>query len=961
MASDSAAQWKDSILLPQTDFPMRADLPRREPESVARWLEEGLYEALRRGREGRPPFIFHDGPPYANGFIHHGHALNKILKDVVIKYQALAGRQITHVPGWDCHGLPIEHKVDGELGAKKEALDVTAFREHCRAWAAKWIDVQRAQFQRLLVCADWEHPYRTMDPGYVATILRTFAALVERGFVFRGAKPIHWSWAARTALAEAEVEYDVYDAPSVYVKFPFPEPPAWLEKAAGGRRVAVVIWTTTPWTLPANAAVVLHPDLKYRLEALGPDEAIIIGEDLAGEVHTRCGLDAGEVLHRFSGRELVGRDESDAPRHGLRHPFIDRVSWLLPATYVTTEQGTGCVHTAPGHGHDDYLTGLRFGLPMLAPVDDRGCFTAEASPEALVGQHVFKANPWIAQLLADRGALLNRPTDVYRVERYPHCWRTGKPLIFRATPQWFLRIDHEGMRERALATIGATAWIPPWGEKRIRGMVEVRPDWCLSRQRAWGVPIPVFRCSSCGNHVLDHRVAEHVAQVVTETNDADQWFKREPAALAPADVTCPNCGASPDAWEKGQDVLDVWFDSGVSWAAVLRDREGYDQPADLYLEGSDQHRGWFHTSLLTAQASADRAPYRAVLTHGFVVDESGRKYAKSSPNYEPLEKLLETVGADVLRLWVASVDYRGDVVLAPKVLAQAGEAYRKVRNTLRFLLGNLHDFRPDEHRLDLDQLTPIDRWTLQQTALFLQEAQEAYERYEFRRVYLGLIDLCTLKLSNVTLDVLKDRLYCSAPDDPTRRGSQAVLYEVARALTIAVAPLLSFTADEAWSFLPRRAGDPSSVFLESFPSPPEAWLAPVDAMSDMLALRERFSLVAAERRPAKKGERLPGQIGTSMEAHVRLGVPAADLVLWRQRASDLRELLIVADVEVVEQASGDGELTLELALSEHERCPRCWNHRPEVTRDAAGDLTLCGRCTDVVSAAPQPSATQDNA
>src|SRR5690554_1228185 len=703
--------WKDTVLLPQTEFPMRGSLAQREPVAIAAREEAKLYQRLVDARPAEKRFVFHDGPPYANGNIHHGHALNKILKDFVVKYHLLAGYRATHTPGWDCHGLPIEQKVDEELGGKKREMDITEFRKACRAYADRWVGEQRDQFKRLMVFADWENPYRTMDYSYEATIVRELGKFMKDGYVFRGRKPVHWSWAAVTALADAEVEYAPYDAHSVYVKFSFTDAPDWLKEKAGGREIFVVIWTTTPWTLPSNLAIALNPELEYQLLALSDGEAIILAEGLKEDTFTACKLEDLEALESFRGERLVGTGVDDCPRLNAQHPFIDRTSVLLPADYVTLEQGTGCVHTAPGHGMEDFELGQAFDIGLLAPVNDYGKYTDEVPEYA--GEHVFKANPKIAQRLFDSGNLLNQPNDFYRVERYPHCWRTKKPLIFRATAQWLIGVDRNDLRGRCLEAISKTKWVPAWGENRIRGMIEARPDWCISRQRAWGVPITAFQCQSCGGEVVDHRVAEHFATLVDEQG-ADVWFSLETKDLVPEGYTCPHCDAAPDQLERVKDILDVWFDSGVSWAAVMRDRQGLDGVADLYLEGSDQHRGWFHTSLITSVATAGHAPYKTVLTHGFVVDDKGKKYSKSSPNFEPLERVIEQHGAEVLRLWVAAVDYRQDIVLAPTVLRQVSDVYRKVRNTIRFILGNIDGYDPNTQPYDPSKLTPIDRWAVRQ-------------------------------------------------------------------------------------------------------------------------------------------------------------------------------------------------------------------------------------------------------
>ena len=935
--------WKDTVLLPQTEFPMRGSLAQREPVAIAAWEEAKLYQRLVDARPAEKRFVFHDGPPYANGNIHHGHALNKILKDFVVKYHLLAGYRATHTPGWDCHGLPIEQKVDEELGGKKREMDITEFRKACRAYADRWVGEQRDQFKRLMVFADWEKPYRTMDYSYEATIVRELGKFMKDGYVFRGRKPVHWSWAAVTALADAEVEYAPYDAHSVYVKFSFTDAPDWLKEKAGGREIFVVIWTTTPWTLPSNLAIALNPELEYQLLALSDGEAIILAEGLKEDTFTACKLEDLEVLESFRGERLVGTGVDDCPRLNAQHPFIDRTSVLLPADYVTLEQGTGCVHTAPGHGMEDFELGQAFDIGLLAPVNDYGKYTDEVPEYA--GEHVFKANPKIAQRLFDSGNLLNQPNDFYRVERYPHCWRTKKPLIFRATAQWFIGVDRNDLRGRCLEAISKTKWVPAWGENRIRGMIEARPDWCISRQRAWGVPITAFQCQSCGGEVVDHRVAEHFATLVDEQG-ADVWFSLETKDLVPEGYTCPHCDAAPDQLERVKDILDVWFDSGVSWAAVMRDRQGLDGVADLYLEGSDQHRGWFHTSLITSVATAGHAPYKTVLTHGFVVDDKGKKYSKSSPNFEPLERVIEQHGAEVLRLWVAAVDYRQDIVLAPTVLRQVSDVYRKVRNTIRFILGNIDGYDPNTQPYDPSKLTPIDRWAVRQLNEFIEAATKGMQNYEFHSVYHALNDFCNVKLSSVYLDVLKDRMYCEHPEDEERKAAQTVFYQIARALIALTWPILTFTSEEAWKLLPRREGDPEFAGLLDWPSTIDCGDAVDARFEGWLEVRELVKAEIEARRPKKRGERAEGQLGSSQEAVLTLKVPASRSEDFVGHEDELAELFIVSQV-IVEVADTDA-VKVDVASATEARCPRCWNYRADIGSDSRTP-ELCGRCADVIA------------
>ena len=942
--------WKDTIILPKTSFSMRANLAKREPETVKRWNEERLYHKMLAQRADAPVFTLHDGPPYANGNIHHGHALNKVLKDIVVKQRHMAGFKATNIPGWDCHGLPIELQVDKRLGKKKREMSIGEFRKACRSYANEFVEIQREEFKRLMILAEWERPYRTMDFSYEATTIRELGKFFKAGYVYKGLKPVHWSWAAVTALAEAEVEYASYNAPSVYVKFEVPNPPEWLLKAANGRVVNVVIWTTTPWTLPSNLAIALNSGLRYEVLALSETEAIVVAAGRKKETFEACRLGSMKVLHSFEGHELVGYGPADCPRYEARHPFIDRGSLLVPADYVTLEQGTGCVHTAPGHGAEDYVTGKKYGLEVLAPVNKYGKFDNRVPDYE--GMHVFKANPLIARRLEETGRLLNRAGDIYVVDRYPHCWRTKKPLIFRATEQWFVAVDHDEMREKALSEVKKAEWIPHWGENRIAGMLETRPDWCISRQRTWGVPITAFTCSECHNEIIDHKIANHVADLA-ESAGSDVWFEATNEELVPEGYRCPHCSAESNKFEKVVDILDVWFDSGVSWAAVLRDREKLSSVADLYLEGSDQHRGWFHTSLLVGIGSMGKSPYKAVLTHGFVVDSKGHKYSKSSPKYKPLSNMLQVNGAEVLRLWVAAVDYRNDMVLTPQLLKQVGGSYRKIRNTLRFLLGNLSQFDPATDRLaesQLENLGILNKWMLSKIAEYIDVVREAYLKYEFHTVYHATLEFCNQTLSNVYLDVLKDRLYCEEKTHSASRASRAIMYEALRTLTLWIAPILSFTADEIWGLMPHLKADPVFVFLADLNNADEKWrsLETEKEFETLLALRGRVNEEIDARRPKKKGVQVKGQLGSSQEAVVTLLVQEGHLKHWKTQASMLKELFIVSEV-IVKQGDPAHETGIELMIevATTEKCPRCWNRSASIGNSLAFP-TLCTRCASIL-------------
>ncbi len=936
--------YRSTLNLPSTSFPMRARLPEREPEMLERWRRMGLYEAIRAARKGSPRFILHDGPPYANGHIHMGHALNKILKDIVVRSRTMMGFDSPYVPGWDCHGLPIEHQVDKKLGSRKREMSIGEIRAACRAYAEEFVAIQRDEFVRLGVLGQWDDPYLTMEFAYEAEIASALHGFLLAGYVERGFKPVHWSWAAKTALAEAEVEYQSYDAPSIYVRFALTDPPGWLTGAAGGRTVDVVIWTTTPWTIPANLAIVLHPGYEYQLLALNDDEAVVVASELAAPTLAACRLPQLEVLHTFRGRELVGDvDDPEPPRPLARHPFIDRESVLLPAEYVTLEQGTGCVHTAPGHGQEDFELGRRYGLEAYAPVDDDGRFTDDV-PE-YTGVHVFEANPRIVERLHQDGRLLNRPGDLYVVERYPYCWRTKTPLIFRATPQWFIRIDCNDLRARTLAAVASAGWVPPWGQARIEGMVTNRPDWCISRQRYWGVPLTILTCRGCSSPAIDESLFDHVRELFAREG-ADAWFTHPVEDLVPAGFACPRCGGT--GFDKETDILDVWFDSGVSHLAVCdTDRYGLDWPADLYLEGQDQYRGWFQSSITAAVGLKGKAPYREVVTHGFVVDADGHKMSKSLGNTLTPQQLLKTYGADILRLWTAMVDFREDLRISEEIMTRNAEAYRKVRNTLRFLLGNLADLDPSRHLVPVAELRGLDGLILRRTRALAAAARDAYRAYDLSGISHRLVNFCTVDLSSLYLDVLKDRLYCDHPDDPRRRAAQTTIHLVAESLTTLLAPILSFTADEVWGHL---AGEREpSVHLATFHDLAEVPERPEEDRRWHRILGLREAVYAQLERL-----RQDGVVGKSLEAEVVIGGDVASLRDDLEATGvDLEELLIVSSVGW-DDTPGEGEscdaypgVTLRCAPFGGHTCARCWRRVPEPVDDA--ELPgLCRRCHDVV-------------
>lgn len=942
--------YKATLNLPKTDFAMRASLSTREPEQIARWDADGVYQEMvaRRAEAGAERFILHDGPPYANGNIHHGHILNKTLKDFVVKYKSMAGYLAEYVPGWDCHGLPIEHQVDQELGEAKREMSKVEVRRACAEYARKWVGVQSDEFRRMMIFGEWGDPYLTMSHGYEATTVRELGRFFEQGLVYRGLKPVHWDWASKTALAEAEVEYQSFRTEHVYVKFGFDQAPEWLMEAAGGRAVSVVIWTTTPWTLPANLAIALNPELDYELVGVDGD-AYVVASGLRDRVLEDCGIDDFEVLAEFEGRRLVG-ELGEGRGLEARHPWLDRGSVLLPADYVTLEQGTGCVHTAPGHGQEDFALGQQFGLGVICPVDEHGRFIEEQVPE-WGGEHVFRANGLIQAYLDEIGALVNAVGDKLVIERYPFGWRSKKPIIFRATTQWFIAMEpesaglEEGMRlrEEALAEIEEVRWVPEWGRDRIRGMVEGRPDWCISRQRTWGVPITVVYCTGCDEAIATRELADYVAELVEE-HGADVWFERAAEELVPEGTACAMCGST--SFKKEEDILDVWFDSGTSWAAVLEEKLGWGDTADLYLEGSDQHRGWFQSSLLCGVGTRGYSPYRTCLTHGFVNDQDGHKYSKSSKNFEPPEQMLEEYGAEILRLWVAAVDYRGDITLSDEILKRVADAYRKVRNTFRFMLGNLGDFDP-AGGVDHAELPEIDRWILHRTAEVVERIEQAYEEYQFHTIYHTLVQFMTVDLSNIYMDITKDRMYCEGRDSQARRAGQTAYWQVLNALVRAVAPVLSFTSEEVWQHLGKGEGAPVSVFLADFPEVPARWRDEElgARWEQLLEVRQAVQRALEEKRAPRKSKK-PGQIGSSQEAHVTLRASGKTYALLEEVADDLAELFIVSRAELVEGEVVSGELVdVEVAVAQGDKCPRCWNFWV----DPESGAEICSRCEGVVA------------
>jgi isoleucyl-tRNA synthetase len=939
--------WKDTINLPRTDFPMKANLAVAEPQALARWQDMRLYDQIRQRRAGRPRFVLHDGPPYANGRIHLGTAMNKILKDLVVKSRSMMGFDAPYVLGYDCHGLPIELKVDRELGPKKREMSVADFRRACRAYATRFIDVMSREFQRLAVFGDWDHLYLTMDFPYQAAIVRALGRFVEQGLVYKGKKPVHWCIHCRTALAEAEVEYEDHTSPSIYVEFPLaPDGAAEFTRRfpdLADRDVSVLIWTTTPWTIPSNLAVAFHPDVEYlALEYEG--RAVIIAEPLAETVATRTGHAFGPVLARMKGAALE--------HIRFQHPLYARASVGVLADYVTVEQGTGAVHTAPGHGSDDFKTGLKYGLEVYAPVGPSGHFLQTV--ELFGGKRVFDANPDVEAALAERGRLWHREPFHHT---YPHCWRCHNPVIFLATSQWFIAMDGaladvsdaEGrtptLREAAVQAVNEQVrWIPPTGRDRILSMVTNRPDWCISRQRAWGVPIPAVDCAGCGESLLTPALVERAAAVF-DTYGADAWYERPIEEFLPEGLTCPSCGGT--AFEREQDILDVWFDSGSSHEAVLPFRD-LTWPADLYLEGSDQHRGWFQSSLLVGLGTRGRPPFKAVVTHGFIVAEDGRKMSKSLGNSIEPEDIIKESGAEIIRLWVTMVDYREEVRLGKQILARVIEAYRKIRNTCRYLLGNLHGFDPSRHLVGDESLQDVDRYALACYGRAAADVLQAYADYDFPTIFQRVNHLATVDLSAFYADVSKDRLYTFAADSLERRSAQTAMYRIADGLIRLLAPVLPMTADELWRHLPGERD--ASVHLAEFP--PAAEVAGL-VDSDLVARWERLKTVRDTVNAALEARRQDKTIGTSLGARVRLRAAGDTLALLRQHEADLPMLFIVSQVAVEDAGTGTDQVDVDVTRAEGHKCPRCWRV-VDIVSTAPETEGLCERCVDAVSRRQPP-------
>ncbi len=962
--------YKETLNLPKTRFPMRANLPQNEPLQVEKWEQNKTYFKMMEGNDGKGKYILHDGPPYANGNIHLGHALNKILKDIIVKYKSMTGFKSPYIPGWDCHGLPIELQVEKSIGrAKKKSLSKAEVRKLCREYAEKYISIQREEFKRLGILGDWVHPYRTIDFPYEAQEIRELGKLIAAGSLYRQKKPVYWCPSCVTALAEAEVEYEEHASPSIYVKFAVTGPKGkFLPDSAKGSHF--VIWTTTPWTLPANQAIAVHPEMKYK-HVKTPAGGLILAQDLIPSLMETFGFKKKDYqVDRavWSGEWLEGIV--------CRHPWIDRDARIILGEFVTKDQGTGCVHIAPGHGQEDYEVGQRYGLEVSAPVDSEGKFTRDAGD--LAGEFVFKSDPKIIERLHEKGALLKEERLTHS---YPHCWRCKNPVIFRATEQWFVSMEANDLRRRSLEVVGQVKWIPHWGRERIRGMLEGRPDWCISRQRSWGVPIPVFYCKQCQQPLLNQELCEHIASIF-EKEGSDAWFIRSIDQLIPPGLQCTECGGKD--FSREEDILDVWFDSGVSHAVVVERYPELGGRADLYLEGSDQHRGWFHTSLLTSVGTRGQAPYGSALTHGFTLDGAGRKMSKSLGNVIAPQETIKGFGAEILRLWVSAEDYRDDVRISKEILNRLVEAYRKLRNTARFLLGNLYDFDPENDTVASKDLAELDRWILHRTQQLLSDCRGAYDNFEFHTVYHRLNNFCSVDLSALYLDIVKDRLYCGRAGSLDRRSAQTALYRILDALVHLMAPILSFTAEEVWEHLPKPKGAPQSVLVSQIPMPDK------DLVDEKLGDKwDGIFKIRAEILKALEAARTNGNIGHSLDAKVVLypamykknvsGYIGDKNIKWDDVAivsqlqlgepdpkwqSEDAEKLREGGSEPVGPLDSDG--TRNLAIRYHSpilggrievskaatngnvpKCERCWKYTEDIGKNS-DHPTVCGRCSEVL-------------
>ncbi|MDR1702805.1 MAG: isoleucine--tRNA ligase, partial [Sporomusaceae bacterium] len=909
--------YSKTLNLPQTDFPMRANLPEREPELLAYWEKNNIYQKNIERKKNAPKFVLHDGPPYANGNIHIGTALNKVLKDIIIKYKSLQGFNAPYVPGWDTHGLPIEHAAVKILGLNRHELDPLDLRRECREYALKYLGIQREEFKRLGVSGDWDDPYITLKHAYESKQIEIFGEMAKKGYIYKGLKSVYWCISCETALAEAEIEYSEKKSHSIYVKFALADAKGTLPQGVDPAKAFAVIWTTTPWTLPANVAIAVHPEIEYAWVKVN-EEVYLLAKDLIEDVLKNTLAKTGDlppytILATMKGAALEGAI--------FQHPFVERQSFTVLGGHVTLEQGTGCVHTAPGHGQEDFEVAAKYNLPVINPVNASGHFTKEGGK--FEGLLVEDANVPVIKELAAQGALLGKGTVKHQ---YAHCWRCKNPIIFRATEQWFASV--EGFRENALAAIAKVEWIPAWGEDRIRNMVADRKDWCISRQRVWGVPIPIFYCNSCEKYIVNDETIKNVAQIF-HAEGSDAWWAKTAAELLPKGFICPHCQDKAASFRKETDIMDVWFDSGSSHAAVLKEREELHWPADLYLEGSDQHRGWFQSSLLTSVATQNQAPYKAVLTHGFVVDGEGRKMSKSVGNTIYPQEVIKQYGADILRLWVASADYKNDIRISKDILKQLAEVYRKLRNTFRYILGNLYDFDPNIHQVPYSQLLEIDRWALMRLEEVRAKITNSYETYEFHQLYHNIHNYCAIDLSSIYLDILKDRVYASRPDSKERRAAQTAMYEILVTLISMVAPVLTFSAEEVWQYTPKKDGMPESVQFLSWPQERPDFLD-----KDLADKWQKLLTVRGEITKALEIARRSKIIGHSLDAKVTVYAAGEALATLRSvTESELANILIVSSVEVSDKftsapqsayQAAEAQAAIEITASQGVKCERCW-------------------------------------
>jgi len=930
--------YKNTLNLPKTDFPMKADLPKREPALLEKWAKENIYENILKNRQSASKYILHDGPPYANGDIHIGHALNKTLKDIIIKFKTMRGFASAYVPGWDCHGLPVEHALFKELGITKYQIGQVEFRQKAYDYALKFVNKQKDQFIRLGIFADWQNPYLTLLPEYEEGIISSLEDLVSKGYIYRGLKPVNWCFKCETALAEAEVEYENHTSPSIFVKF------ALDENKVTQKDGFLLIWTTTPWTLMANVAVAVHPEFLYNYVRTEKGD-LIIASDLLSKVLAQAGLEKYEVLKEFKGKDLEGLVYT--------HPFGLRKGRVVMADYVSREDGSGLVHTAPGHGMEDYATGLKNKLEIIMPVDSKGKF--DSSAQEFAGQNIYDANKNILEKLSGLNALLWQGTIQHS---YPHCWRCKKPVIFRATKQWFLKIDHNGLRNKLLEVIKKEVqWIPESGKERIGSMVESRPDWCLSRQRYWGVPIPALVCDKCKEETLDVQVIKKFAQL-TQKEGSDSWFKRDVSDFIPVGLKCPHCGNS--TFSKGADILDVWFDSGVSSQSVLKKRKELKFPAELYLEGSDQHRGWFQSSIIPAMCIDGVPPFKSVLTHGFVVDGDGRKMSKSTGNVISPQDIIKNSGADILRLWVASSDYNEDIRISPLILTRLSEAYRKIRNTARFILSNLYDFNPDTDKVKPENLRKIDKWIINRLEWqVIAKANEAYDKFEFHKAYQAIYDFCNTELSSLYLDMAKGRLYTFGAKSEKRRAAQTAMYDCLNVLLRVMAPILPFTAEEIWQSIPKENNEKliSSVHLLDWPEFNKT-LAGADSQSGIALEFSLIFEIISDVTKALEEKRAAGEIGSSFDARINLLTNSQNRYKYLTALEgQLCEVFKVSQVEIVlsekinaglPKTQAYPDISIEILKAQGQKCQRCWNYSDFVGTHKEHP-SICSNCQEAIS------------